>query len=133
ADEVVRPVGVARPGEQIVERLDELRRELLPHEHGPRHVHVRRVVARQVAVDLVREVLVARDDADVELEPRLLLELRRVPLDARDVGVRVGPEEADARHARASSAGSATAPAKRSRASRHAAASSGLYTTASTE
>src|SRR5581483_12469461 len=53
----------------------------------------RRPVAVEQVTDVVREVEVARNDPDVELEPRLPLELARVTLDARDVGVRVRAEE----------------------------------------
>jgi hypothetical protein len=71
---------------------------MLPEEHRARHVHVRRVVAVEQVLDAVREVEVARNDANVERDARLLLELRRVALDARDVRVGVGAEEADAGH-----------------------------------
>ena len=71
---------------------------MLPDEHRPRHVDVGGFLPVEQVVDPVREVLVASDDADVELEARLLLELAGVPLDARDVGVGVGAEEPDGGH-----------------------------------
>jgi hypothetical protein len=78
--------------------LDEARREVLPEQHGPGHEHVGGVVPVQQVFDPVREVEVARDDPDLELDPAPFLELARVALDARDIGVRVRAEEPDARH-----------------------------------
>ena len=71
---------------------------MLPEQHGPGHEHVGGVLPVEQVLDPVREVEVARDDPDVELDSGALLELGRVALDARDVGVRVRAEKPDARH-----------------------------------
>jgi hypothetical protein len=71
---------------------------MLPEEHRARHVHVCRVVAVEQVLDAVREVQVAGDDADVQLDARPFDELGGVAPDARDVRVGVGAEEADAGH-----------------------------------
>jgi hypothetical protein len=49
-------------------------------------------------MDLVREVEVARNDPDIERDSRLLLELHRMTLHARDVCVGIGTEKANGRH-----------------------------------
>src|SRR5579862_190197 len=95
-EEVVCVVTVAGVLEELVERLDEIGCEVLPDEDGTGHVDVSRGFALEQVPDLVREVEIARHDLDLELEARLLLELAGVAPDARDVGVRVGPEEAHA-------------------------------------
>src|SRR5262249_25703344 len=89
---------VRRPRDELVEGLHVASGDVLPEEHRPGHVHVSGVVAVQQVVDLVREVLIARDDPDVEVDAGALLELARMPLDAGDIGVGVWPEEADGGH-----------------------------------
>jgi hypothetical protein len=84
--------------EELVEWVHEACAEVLPDEHGPGHVDIRGAVALQQMMDLVREVEVARNDPDVERDPRLLLELGGMTLDARNVRVDVGSEEADGAH-----------------------------------
>src|SRR5262249_44620683 len=98
ADEVPGVVAVGRAGEEVVERLHIAGGDVLPEKHGPRHVDVGGLVAVQQVVDLVREVLVARDDPDVEVDAGALLELACVTLDAGNVGVGVRREEADGGH-----------------------------------
>src|SRR5262249_46628573 len=107
-----------------VERPDESGGDVLPDEHRPRHVDVCSGVAAEIRLDRVREVLVARNDPDLQLEPRPLLELRGVALNARGVRVRVRWQEPHAGHVGTSSFGNASAR-NRSRASTHPAVSSG--------
>jgi hypothetical protein len=78
--------------------LDEARREVLPEQHRPGHENVGGIVPVEQVLDPVREVEVARDDPDLELDPAPFLELARVALDTRDIGVRVRAEEPNARH-----------------------------------
>jgi hypothetical protein len=78
--------------------VDEACAEMLPDEHRAGHVHVRRSLSLEQVMDLVREVDVARHDADVELDSALLFELARVALNARDVRIGIGPEEANGAH-----------------------------------
>src|SRR5262249_50525650 len=86
-------VPIARAREELGERLNEARGEMLPDENRARHVHVRSRIAVEQMVDPVGVVQVARNDLDLERDARLRLELEGVPLHTRDVGVGVGPEE----------------------------------------
>ena len=61
-EEVGGVVVVSRLLEQIVERLDEARGEMLPQEHRPGHVDVGSVLAVEQVLDPVREIEVARND-----------------------------------------------------------------------
>src|SRR5262249_60427862 len=72
--------------------------EVVPDEHRPGHVDIRGGIAVQQVMDFVREVEVTRNDPDLERDPRLLLELGSMTLDARDVRVGVGSEEANDPH-----------------------------------
>jgi hypothetical protein len=100
-EEVARVPGIARAVDQVVERPHEAGGEVVPHQHRAGHVDVRGPVAFEQVADVVREVEVARDDPDVEVEPRLLGELGCVPLDARHVGVGVRTEEPHPHYRRA--------------------------------
>ncbi len=97
-DEVGSVVALARALQELVERLNEAGGQVLPNEHRPGHVDVRCTFALQQVMDLVREVEVARNDPDIERDSRLLLELHRMTLHARDVRVSIGTEEANDPH-----------------------------------
>ena len=99
-DEVPGLVALARTLHELVERLHETGRQVLPDEHRPGHVDVGCIFAVQQVVDLVREVKVTRNDPDIEADSCLLLELRRMTLDACDIRIGIGTEEADDAHGR---------------------------------
>ncbi len=87
-----------RPGDVLVERLHELGTDVLPEQHRTRHVHVGGIIPREVSMDVVREVLVARQHLDREIEPGRLGELVSVPHDEVNVSVGVGSEILDRCH-----------------------------------
>jgi hypothetical protein len=74
---------------------------VIPHQHRSGHVDVSRAVALEQVANVVRKIEIARHDPDVEIEPGSLLELRRMPLDARDIRIRIRAEEPDTHRRRA--------------------------------
>src|ERR1019366_1024448 len=81
-----------------VERFDETLSQLLPHQHRPRNEDVGRILAAQIRVELVGEVLIIVDELYVHLVSTGIFKLDHVTRHAGAVRVLVTTEEPDPSH-----------------------------------